>query len=655
MIIFCHTVDHVQRTLQQRIVDKDTILIPTSPEAAWECQKRGISYSKIDTFIDKEALFHKRAIVLRTNMDWLHFVDDALQQFIPKFNENQFRPARLYTFAFFGFLDELYISGYILKSIYHELKPSRIYNWAPPFTLPGTWSRIMPRGVFYPFFIKQLTARYGVEVINLSDSNEYSSPTDSSNRNNKNNWNIDPLYSFYRSAGKLFPAKFKREFKLMAQFGAAKYFSSTCASLIRIKNENKFLFLGEGYDLDSLCIELRLRGCKVNRPEDPSALSIISSDKENALKKELTDAWDSITVQSAFWRPFSSAGLEPNDISHWILKRWWFDILPRQWIAFERAKVLFDNKHYSGVVNWAFGEGVNGAIIGAAKATNVSSFCWQHGGASRNIWEIDTLQELFLTDYYFAYGLGTKRMFDSVSRTLLNYGKPAEVIPVGSGRLDTIRENTKNEKYTALRKRIMKNAENPLVLYIPTVYEAAGWRLADLLSTGVTYFEFQQEIISLFNQYKDIEFIYKGFPGTLDSVPYNPIKDYVNMFENKNIYYIDDVPVTKLMWAADVLIIDHNQTAINELLLTRKPVLVFEQGSMSERVTEPIAIELLKKRASLACTQKEFLNMIDKFLQKGDFSELQYPNDEYLKEYGTHMNDGLSAYRAADYMLKLLN
>lgn len=653
-LIFCHTAGHVISALPQMSDKQTTIVIPTSPEAALECQKRNIYYCTIDKYIDKENIFAQRAPVLETNMEWLLFVDNALQQIIPRFKENQFSPARLYTFAFFGFLDEVFIAGYLLKSIFNELKPSHVVTWDMPIISPGTWSRIMPRGAFYTFFIPQIAEKEGIKLTVLPESSTVSVDNFASVKTAKNNWKIDPMHSFYRTIGKLFSSKIKREFKLLTQTGAVKYFSSIQASSIGLGDNFKFLFLGEGYDLDSLCVELRLKGCTIDRLEDPSVLSKKSPEKDEALKKELAYAWDSISTQADFWKPFIAAGIEPNEISLWILKRWWFDILPLLWHAFEGAKVLFEKNNYSGVVNWAFGEGVNGAVVVAAKAANVSSFCWQHGGASRNIWEIDTLQELFFTDYYFSYGSGTKRMFDRVSRGLRSYGSPAKIIPAGSARLDAIYANAEKKSYTSLRKRIINNYKKPLVLYIPTVYESPGWRLADQLITGVSYFEFQQKILSLFNKFENIEFIYKGFPGTLDSVAYNPIQDYINNLENKNIHYIVDVPVTKLMWAADVLIIDHNQTAINELLLTKKPVIVFEQGSMSERVTEAIALDLLKKRASVARTQEEFFDIVKNFLQKGDFREIHDPNDEFLKEYGTHLNDGASAERAAEYILKLL-
>jgi len=103
------------------------------------------------------------------------------------------------------------------------------------------------------------------------------------------------------------------------------------------------------------------------------------------------------------------------------------------------------------------------------------------------------------------------------------------------------------------------------------------------------------------------------------------------------------------MWAVDAIIVDHVVTAIGEVLLTPKPLLVYMPHP---HLSSPQAKMMLEKRATVAETPAEFVAQVRAFLQAGKYLELENPDTEFLRTYCTHLDDGLSAQRAADVILQ---
>jgi hypothetical protein len=107
------------------------------------------------------------------------------------------------------------------------------------------------------------------------------------------------------------------------------------------------------------------------------------------------------------------------------------------------------------------------------------------------------------------------------------------------------------------------------------------------------------------------------------------------------------------MWAVDAIIVDHAITALGEVLLTRKPLVVYDPPDPHGFLEHPEAKSLLRKRATVAERPDELIACVRSFLMAGDFSEIESPNEEFLAAYGTHLNDGHSARRAAEAIVAL--
>jgi hypothetical protein len=160
----------------------------------------------------------------------------------------------------------------------------------------------------------------------------------------------------------------------------------------------------------------------------------------------------------------------------------------------------------------------------------------------------------------------------------------------------------------------------------------------------ISYFELQQRVLSVWNDFPGVRLLYKELIIAND--PNRVMGEYIE----KNIpnATVTSHRLTDLMWAVDGIVVDHAITALGEVLLTKKPLVVYmpvPNASIAD------AKPLLQKRATVAETADEFVDCVRDFLAAGKFADLDVANDEFLRFYGTYNGDGRSAERAADAVL----
>lgn len=104
-----------------------------------------------------------------------------------------------------------------------------------------------------------------------------------------------------------------------------------------------------------------------------------------------------------------------------------------------------------------------------------------------------------------------------------------------------------------------------------------------------------------------------------------------------------------LLSGASLVILDAPATTCLEASATRKPLFV-----LLDRVKwNPEPERLLKRRAVAAYTPEELVRRVEEYLKTGEYGA-DLDDREFVKAYGTHLDDGTSAERAAGFILKLL-
>lgn len=614
----------------------NSVVIPLSPEAAYECEKKNISYRTLESFIERDKIVAKRPVFTRSNNEWLSLVDQEFKRIIPEFNQLQFCPAKLYTMALHGFLDEFNAAQLIWSGIMHEIQPLRIYIASIRVEEPATWGRVLPQQKMIECSLMHFANADGIECIELERNAADAKDIDKPTRKSISKHVYDVLRSQISHSN-------RRELKLLWRVGLRSY----CRSLLnsfRSNGDKKILFIGGGYDLGDLAIKLRKDACRVEIIEFPDEFIKRPVSLHNSIITRIAVVVDNLLAIRAFTNPIPTSrySLAPSFIT--LFRRWAIDIVPKMWTVFYHAHHSDITLSYCGVINWAYGEGENSALVDAFRKAGIPAYCFQHGGASRNSWLTDYYQEYLQSDIYLAYGEGQRDIFmDLDSLSTDHFSKPM-LIPVGSVRLDLLQ---KNKERNLNRMNSSTKCVKRTLLYIPTVYDHPGFTLNDSWMLGAEYFRFQLDVLEILAQHKNWKVIYKGFPGTLDVYKNNPIINVIKDRQYANIEYIDNIPITKLMWTVDRIAIDHNQTALNEILLTNKPILLLDQGSLHPWTSDVSSRSLLEETLCLAETSVDFKVMLNDFLNSVIDEVDRSKNCRFSLRYGVHKSDGLSLSRAA--------
>jgi hypothetical protein len=615
-------------------------IVVITPEAAWECQLRGKPYLKLEDFYDDSALYASHDNVFAEEMEWVDWVDMFLQRTIPVFGQARFRPAMCIVFLLQNLFDEFYAASYILNRLLQQTRPGQIWYWRNPS--PRIPHFLHPQDSVYPAILPNVAERHGVYLNVISD---IVSPRSQPTLGNKAG--VNDRISFLRP---FLGDRTLGEARQLRHAGLSRYVRSRLKSVAR--DRGSVLVLGGSYDLEPLVLRLRECGLRIEwltklSPEDAdSALG-------EAIRSELSKQWQFIVEREEFWAPFANWGIGRNHLAESILSFWWHRMIPKYWEGYQRAYKVLAERSPTAVVTWEAGGGtLIGAMLQAAETLGVSSLIYQHGSTARlsGYWWYGWLAH---AGRLLVYGDGTATQ---LQRTWPHIGHArAKIVPVGSARLDAIRASMTPRRIRTIRRRLVGNDTRPILLYAPAYFGGYGRAFSDAACyPDVSYFELQQRVVRLFAEFPNVLLLYKDFRIAMSGM-WNPIPDFIAKHVPNGRVINAPPPLAEVFWAVDGIIIDHVITALGEALLTRKRIIVYDGGGLDSIPEPPEARILLRKLAVVAEAVDEFVQQVRAFLEAGDFSEIENPNDDFLRAYSTHLNDGNSVDRAASEVLNLLD
>jgi len=269
-----------------------------------------------------------------------------------------------------------------------------------------------------------------------------------------------------------------------------------------------------------------------------------------------------------------------------------------------------------------------------AQSNNISTVAYQHGemgSYDRGVGLINVNYELRFTDYYLCYG-------DGVNKGYSKYvGSPGSgfqyPVSVGSAALDNISSvKTDDNEY------ILYASCKYFFNYLAFVGFVGPYNGVDVASDWRLYYA--QKIISSYletlSMSQRIRVIWKLDP--------NPIAGKVP-FETKGIEKIrDECRFVDLLKNASLIILDSPTTTCLEACTTTKPLFLYQPNPMRSGAKEAI-----EKRACIGRTPEELVSRVDEYIQNGKYPA-DVNNKEYIKKYGTFLDDGRSADRVIDFL-----
>jgi hypothetical protein len=634
-LFFCEEQSQVNAVADSVKKDRENMrIIALSPEAAWACQRQDISYLKLETFVQEKTLWTQRSNVLKQSYDWIHWLDDYLKQRIRRFGDAHFNAATARAAVFQQCFNEIYVTTYTLKALLKHFTNCTAYFWIS--NEPLDQDIAIHRASLVPYLLPDISKSFGIHL--ECQNNPSRNKTLTSRPSFKQH-----MLQFLRQRG------WMGELQQARRLGIWRYLRSRRHQLTYLKNP--LLILGYSYDMDEVVNKLREHGHPMKWIQSLDDDGCLQPQNDPSIRDALKKEWPTLLEQPSFWTPFESWGLNRNNFFASFIHNWWEDELPIQWELFNAAETILNKTRFGAVLSW---ETVNGLLtqplMQAAQKQQIPCLIYQHGSTFRfdALWWYRLLQE---SDQFLVYGEGTASY---LKESLPAWGSPprATIHSVGSTRLDAIARDAKQSQSITLRRQLQGHDSRPIILYIPIHFGLMGRAFSDLAGyPDVSYFELQQRIFKIAAEFSHIRFMYKDFPQC--SLPLNPMEEFIQS-EVPNAQVIRHIPITKLCWAVDGIVIDHAITALAEALLTPKPLLVYDPGNL-DSIPEPSeARRLLRKRARVAETPDSFAEQMYEWLKTGDFSELQKPNSECLARYGTFKQDGASAERVVQWIEQVM-
>ena len=628
-----------------------TEFVALTPEAAWALQQSELHYQKLEDFYDLPEMVRQHNIVMATSLEWIEWVDAYLQKAFDIFADHNFRPAHLFAGELLRFFDELFAVQYKLNALLTQLKPRRVlYETGSMYPTAFDQLGFMPQRLAYSSLLPIVARSFGIETRAISKISSSVVPDklvklENTSLQQHPGLSLGFVKRMVKSFYKGLPPRLKAELRVLNILGLFHYALNLSRSHKK-SSHRRVLVLGGSYDLPPVIKGLIIRGCGVNIIPEVQAVKYPQSCQSICLQARLEEEWKRVCNESQFWKPLEIWRIEPTELVEEALHFWWGELIQQMWRTFEAFRKHFARRQYGAVLNWSAGAGLNNVVLAASQSAGIPTFSYQHGSSARINVDYWIVTELLHSDYFFVYGKGTKKLLCSRQK-YLSKRTSGQPIAVGSARLDALRGGKSSRFVWSMKRRLIRKSDSPIVLYAPTHYGEHGFSMSSL--PDVTYFELQQRVVELFASFPNVCFVYKEFPSK--TLP-NPIPQIISQ-QIPNGIVISDIPFVDLMWVADFILLDEDSTALNEALLTEKPIVLYDRGSQYEWLVPHGSRELLRRRVLVANSVDDFVTLIRTVLESGEFSNFVELDTEFRKYFGTHLDDGKSADRAAEHILSV--
>jgi len=624
--VLCENPGHVLKAIEKV---PDASIVALTPECSWFCQQHNIAYIKLGDFYSAGEINTLADELIQRQYYWAEWADRSLGQIVPEFAKFKFTPARAHLYFIKRSVDCYVRQAFILREFLSRAKPKRLIVFArspyyfPYFEIPMTTLR-----PFFPWLAPHaLNGAAAVEI--WPDDSE--SEVDVTLRRG-----ISAIWGklTWKNAKKVFPKLVEEIWHTRAMMSAHHACIASSA--------------GYGYDIRFVVPLLLRQGIAVLRYGPSLKAQWLSQHAQEieCIKSVLSGEFKRFINSPESTEIHGSAMPELHALIMPFIEHWLLEVVPHTWAEFLGAREWLKKNRIDAVYGADSVSTLTLSILMAAESLDITRVLNIHtppGGAADFLVQdaIGPIQ----SDLFLVNGLGDVDYFDSVKERLGVF-KRAATVPVGSATLNALTNSEAARNPAVLRKRLSgKNGRKPLILYIPTQLRDAVRYFCEGEISDVAYFEMQQRILKCFAEFQNVQLLYKAFPFEYTK---NPIGQFISRFvPNGQIVW---APLTDVMWAVDAIVTDFVSTAVAEVVMTDKPIIVYAGQDWSRML--PRAKAALEKRAWVSENPDEFERHVMRFLSEGCFAPIKNPDNEFRELYCTYLDDKQSAKRSADVVLK---
>lgn len=607
--------------------------VALSPEADYAGECAGLTYRQIEDFYDEAELIALGIENYKVVGDFCDTLDRILQTYLSDVPEVKYCSAHQSFHSWKILFDAILNRTFALKAAIENIKPNEIVSFKDVsierrdglgFSSSSAFRSVLPIvAEHYQVKLTQMSAAM-VDWQSLTSHRQRAS------------WLLHRLPGGWRIANALTWLTRERPGVSHSDFDKGQLqFKTGQPALVVTEPGHDVDYVIEKWQTENIGPVIMLTN-RLGAPKAPAR-------ERQMLKQKLTKMWDSEECQRQLAPYFNISGLDCYPIVYPRLHYFFFHFLPRSlnWARFTRHML---EKLERGVVLSL----LEPVACEVARHLGIPSVIHQHGGlcgyAEAPIFEH---MELSCGDYYFCYGEDiVKFLAKPVPSAHRSPDKHrAKPIAVGSAALDSIAQAKDDIPSNYPPNQTRKSRK---VIYVSSSLMGDLRHHSYHVCPDIWYWRLEQEIIKIFGHFPEIQFIAKLHPK--EPVK-NPIDDWFRQNPLPNVKIVRDVPFRKFLYDADLLIIDHPSTILVQALTTNKKIILYTDRTFFR--FDPHAVELIKKRVVFSETKEQFFKDIERVLGEDDWTLSEPINEEFLRAYGTYLNDGRSAERAVQTLIDI--
>jgi hypothetical protein len=254
----------------------------------------------------------------------------------------------------------------------------------------------------------------------------------------------------------------------------------------------------------------------------------------------------------------------------------------------------------------------------------------QHGAYGYWNWPIIRYVDGVMSDYKLVGGEGAARYLTEVE---CSGCKP---VPTGLITLDAVVKRRRGPRRPGRGLKVVY----PLASYAKNFIPYSNSRLAQ-----TEYFEVNRAILRVLGRHPEVNVLVRPHPGRPFRENASSLQEWAALQSWAHIVFDSSGSAVDMLLDADVIIIDSPSTVMMQAVATDRKVLIFNRAF-------PLTgqgLASIRKRVSYSEDLEEFLGRLEDTLDRQDF-DAGGPDEEFLRLYGTHLNDGDSVRRAAEFV-----
>jgi hypothetical protein len=359
---------------------------------------------------------------------------------------------------------------------------------------------------------------------------------------------------------------------------------------------------------------------------------------------ECRQTWDAICEEPAVRSLFSLDGVDTFPMLALKVGRCFTDSLATVLRYHAGAEALFARHKPDAILSpWTTLPALIG-VFDLARRARVPTFVYQHGGSRGYTAEKANFEDHSEGDYFLTYGEGVSQYVETTPPP--GQARSARPLTVGSAAIDAMRARARLSP--AVPSGDGGPPRPPRVLCVSWGYFVNSRYSPSYPAT--CYFLLERQKLELLGEFQNVEVLVKPYPRSQGA---EIIRKIVAEKGWRHIKVVEDGQFSDWLSYADLLVLDYQGTPLVEAVATAKPLILYLDERF-QRLT-PEAEKALGKRAMIVRTPEEFLAVLRERLASGDFGQLSDPDDEFLRLYGTHLNDGNSLPRAYQAIVTAVN